>query len=125
LGNQKNGEENEAYANVGQLHHARVVAAGGFEDGEQMSDAEKVADGRAHVYELECDVGFAGGDVKADEYAEAGAVHSSERGEIEGDAFFARQQFLHLRFEKRCAFGDESAAAVQGQRVVMLLGANG
>lgn len=90
-----------------------------------MSDAEKVADGRAHVDELKWDVGFAGGDVKADEGAEAGAVHTGERGEIERDAFLAREQLLHLRFEKRSAFGDECAAAMQGERVEMLLGADG
>ncbi len=104
---------------------AGVLGGGGLEDGEKVSDAEEFADRRAHVHELECDAGFVGGDVKADEGAEAGAVQTSERGEIESDAFFARKQFLYLRFEKGSAFGDECAAAVQGERVVVLFGADG
>ncbi len=90
-----------------------------------MRDAEEIADRRADVGELEFDIRFAGGDVEADKGAEAGAVHASELGEVENDALFAGEKFLHLRFEKRGAFGDECAAAMEGERAFVTFGAEG
>ena len=88
-----------------------------------MGDAEKVADGRAHVDELEFAIRFAGGDIETDEHAEAGAVHAGEIGEVENDALFAREQFLYMRFEQGRAFGDERTAAMQGEDVLLLMSA--
>lgn len=79
-----------------------------------MRETEKVADGRADVDELEFYIRLAGGDVETDECAEACAVHAGERGEIENDPFFAREQVFYMRFEKRCALGDERATAMKG-----------
>lgn len=103
---------------------AGVIAAGGFEDGEEMGEAEKFADGGAHVDELNFDASFVGGDIETDERAEAGAIHTGETGEIESDVFFMRKHFLDVRFEKRCAFGDQRAAAIKGERVMLLFGAD-
>jgi hypothetical protein len=107
------------------LREACIVFGAGFEDGEKVGDAEEVADGRADVDELEFDIRFAGGDVKANEDSEAGAVHAGEFGEVEDDALFAREHFLHVRFEKRGRFGDERAAAMKYEDILLAIGTDG
>ena len=87
-----------------------------------MSDAEEVADGRAHVDELEFAIGLAGGDVKADEDAEAGAVHACDGGEIENDVLLVRKNSLHVGFEEWGAFSDERAGAEESEYVLISFG---
>jgi hypothetical protein len=108
-----------------QLRHANVVAAISFEDGEQMRDAEEVSNWLAHVDELKFTIRFASGNVETDKRAETGAVHSSESSEIEDNAFFVRELFLDMRFEKRGALCDECSRAVQDEDVLVLLRADG
>lgn len=90
-----------------------------------MGDAEKVADGRADVRELEVAIRFACGDVEADEDSDAGAVHAGELGEVEDDALFTRENFLHARLEERGAFGDERAGTMKDEGVRLAFGAKG
>jgi hypothetical protein len=107
------------------LGHAGVEAAGGLEDGEQVSYAKEVADGRAHVDELKDAIGFAGGYVESDESAEAGAVHAGEAGEIENDVLLVRKNSLYVRFEERGALSDQCAAAEEREDVLISLGLYG
>jgi hypothetical protein len=90
---------------------ASAGAAAFFENGENVGEAEEIADARAEVVELE--FAFCGfrGDVEADERAEAGAVHIAEVGEVEDNAAFLREQGLYFGLEFRRSFHGQAAGA--------------
>lgn len=92
--------------------HVYALFADGGEDGEQASDAEQGADAFAQVDEDEFTAAVAGGDVEADERAEAHAIGVVEAGKVENDAADIRHERAHLGVEVVGDAGDEFAGEV-------------
>ena len=79
-----------------------------------MGDAEDLADVRREMAELEGGAGGFGGDVEADDGAEAHRVHVVEVAKVEGDVFGGGQELFDGQEELIADAGDEAAAAEDG-----------
>ena len=66
--------------------HSDVLFADGLEDGQEMGDAEEVADGFAHVGDFKRAAYRFGVDVESNQRAEAAAIHVCEMLEVENDS---------------------------------------
>lgn len=74
--------------------------ADGLKSGKEMSDAEQVADRRAHVVDLEFAAGGFGVHIRTDERAEAAAIHMRDVLKIKNDASWTGQQLPNLGVEQ-------------------------
>jgi hypothetical protein len=76
------------------------MLADGLEDGKKMGDAEQVADGWAHVVDLQFAAGGFGVYVQADQRAEATAIHVGDVLKVKDDASGTGQQLANLGIEQ-------------------------
>ncbi len=63
--------------------------ADGLKDGQEMGDAEEIADGFAHIGDFEDAACRFGVDVKPNQRAQAAAIHVREMLEVENDSLGA------------------------------------
>jgi len=98
----------------GQTH---AGAAAGFENGENIGDAEELADAWTQVQQLQFTFCALRGNVQGNERAEAGTIHIDERGEVEDHRPFVGQQSFHFRLQMGRSFGSEAAGATHYGRV--------
>lgn len=87
------------------------------EDGEQVGDAEELADARGEIDELQFAAGGFGGDVEARDRADAHRVHVGEISEVEDDVLVVGDEALDVVGEYVGDAGDELAAAVDDHLV--------
>ena len=83
-----------------------------FENGKQIREAKKLADGLAEIDQLKLALGILGGKVEPHQRPEAGAIHTGKRGEIESDVLFVREHGFDVSLQKRGIFGGEPARAI-------------
>jgi hypothetical protein len=101
------------------LREFASVAAGLFEKGEEIGQAEESAHRLAHVDEFELAATGAAGDVQGREDAEAGAVHEGDFFQVEDDELFIGNQSADfvaelwgvLEGELAMTFDDDGVAA--------------
>lgn len=91
--------------------HAYVAFASDGEGGEEVGEDEEVADFLAEVAEFEGGSAVFGGDVDADERAEAHGVHVGEVGEVEDDTLVVGEQVGDGNMEEIGVAGDQFAVA--------------
>jgi hypothetical protein len=89
----------------------------GFEYGEKVREAKKLADGLAEIDELQLALRVFGGKIEPYEGPKSGAIHAGERGEIESDVLFVRQHRFDLSLEQRGIFCGEPTGAIHEYRV--------
>lgn len=89
-----------------------AVAAGVFEQGEQIGHAEEGARRFAEVDEFEFAAAGAAGDVESGEGAESGRVHVLDLLHVDDDALFVGQEGVDLGAEMGRVFEGEFAVAL-------------
>jgi hypothetical protein len=88
-----------------------AVAAGVFEEGEEVGHAEEGARGLVEVDEFEFAAAGAAGDVEGGERAEAAGVHMVDLLHVDDDAFFGGEQVADFVAELGRVVGGEFAVA--------------
>ena len=88
-----------------------AVAAGVFEEGEEIGHAEERARGLIEVDEFEFAATGAAGDVESGEGAEAAGIHVLDVFHVDDDALFGGQQVADFVAEMRGVVGGELAVA--------------
>jgi hypothetical protein len=88
-----------------------AVAAGVFEEGEEIGHAEERARGLVEVDEFEFAAASAARDVERGERAEAGGVHVMDLLHVDDDALFVGEEISNFVAEMGRVFGSEFAVA--------------
>jgi hypothetical protein len=88
-----------------------AVAAGVFEEGEEIGHAEERARGLVEIDEFEFAAASAAGDVESGERAEAGGVHVMDLLHVDDDALFVGEEVADFGAEMRGVLGSEFAVA--------------
>lgn len=101
------------------------MLADGLEDGEEMSDAEQVADRWPHVIDLQFAARGFGVDVQADQRAEATAIHMCYVLKIKNDAGWTGQQLANLGIEQMIQAGNQSSVAMNDDAIFIALNGEG
>ena len=107
----------EPEAHTSRLDGFAVVAACGFEQGEQIGHAEEVAYGLIGVDEFDAAAARASGDVEADDSAEAGTVHLRNFLEVKHDPLVTRDAIADRVFQRGGVLAGEPAEALNKQHV--------
>jgi hypothetical protein len=93
------------------LREFAAVAAGVFEEGEEVGHAEEGARGLVDVDEFEFAAAGAAVDVESGEGAEAGGIHVLDLLHVDDDALFRGGEIADFVTKKGSVIGDEFAVA--------------
>ena len=105
--------------------HPGVMFADRLEDGQEMGDAEEVADGFPHIGDFKRAACRFSVDVESNQRAEAAAIHVCEVLEVKNDSLGAGQQLADLDVELLVDSGDQTARAVDHDQVIVVVAFNG